>query len=97
LKGAFLISLESELFDDSAHALYLSNPKAIVGKGADTVQLADPSGRLFTMYRDVPDGAMSEITDGPFTLGSGQSVPEMGSVFACPVECRWEDLFTALV
>jgi hypothetical protein len=65
----------------------------VAGDVGDRVaQLTDDEGRLFTLDERVPEGADSEVREGPFIAADGVRLPDMDVVIACPFECRWADL-----
>lgn len=96
MKGAFLVATTAELFDHLTEAMQQVTRSA-TSVAAGAAQYVDPSGRLFTVYAPVEEPHRWEVREGPFTLQSGSAIPDMSTVSACPVECRWEDLFAGLV
>jgi hypothetical protein len=65
----------------------------VAGDVGDRVaQLTDDEGRLFTLDERGPEGADSEVREGPFIAADGVRLPDMDVVIACPFECRWADL-----
>jgi hypothetical protein len=68
---------------------------ASVAETTGTVQYTDARGRLFTVESDA--GPEFDYRQGPFTAADpSQALPDMATVTAVDVECRWEDLFARL-
>lgn len=97
MSGGFLIALDGGLYHRVAAALVeLGGTAAIDELGGGVVQLADTTGRLFTLYERIPDGTEWEVRDGLFTVAEGVQPPDMQRVTACPFECCWPDLVARL-
>ena len=97
MSGGFLVARDRGLYDRAAQVLVaLGAVSANDDLGGGVVQFTDDSGRLFTLYERVPDGADWEVREGPFTPAQGVQAPDMQLVIACPFECRWPDLVALL-
>jgi hypothetical protein len=96
VKGAFLISDDSNLFRDARAVLLKLGAKSSDDSGG-VAQLRDEAGRLFTIFGRIPAESEWEVREGPFEVGSGSGIPDMATVTACAIECRWEDLFATVV
>src|SRR5262245_40946556 len=93
MRGGFLLENDPVLFARSAAVLTeLGAIQRDDDIGGSVMQLADSSGRLFTPYECVPEGAEWEVRTGPFMLVPLVQAPDMNHVVACPFECRWPDL-----
>ncbi|XBB67862.1 hypothetical protein ABFU82_00730 [Nocardioides sp. WV_118_6] len=83
MKGGFFVAGDAGLYQRAeAVLLGLGAVKAQDSDGA-VVQLADPEGRLLTLFERAPAG-----TEWEYDI----ALPGGPTVVACPFECRWVDL-----
>ncbi len=76
MSGGFLVALDSGLYRRAASALVeFGGVLGVDDPGGGVAQLADNSGRLFTLYERVPDGTEWEVRDGTFTAAPGVQPP----------------------
>lgn len=95
MKSAFLISEGPGLFVEIRDALMRTGSASLNDDGY-FVQFNDGQGRLLSVVgHDTPETEW-EFRDGPFVLRNNASLPDMQSISACLVECRWEDLFASV-
>ncbi|MFE0642644.1 hypothetical protein ACFW2Y_13665 [Streptomyces sp. NPDC058877] len=92
MKGAYLISTSTDLFDKIHSILLEVGAKA----AADVVQLDDGQGHLFTVYEADPSLDW-DWREGPFSLRREVQMPDLAGAVACMVECRWEAMFARVV
>jgi hypothetical protein len=95
VKGAFLLSEDRQLFAELCDVLVRIGAEYTADD--DVLQLRDDRGRLLTVIGRVEPEFEWEFRQGPFTLEGNAWLPDMSSVTACIVECRWEDLFASVV
>lgn len=91
MKGVLLVSTEPDLANLALEVL------RGVGAGVapdGMAQLQDERGRLFTMFIDTGD---DEWRHEPVTPACDGPQPDLETASACWIECRWEEMFTALV
>lgn len=96
MKGAFLLSESQSLFSDACAALVRRGATYAEGDGG-VAQYRDAEGRLFTLFGTVDPEFDWEFREGPFSLAGQAVMPDMSTVTACSVECRWEELFAVVV
>jgi len=94
MKGAFLVSDDSELYEEVRDALLRSGAAAAAG---DVVQLRDEKGNLLTVYGQLPSATEWEWREGSITRRSASDAPNMATATACWVECRSEEAFSLIV
>lgn len=93
MKGAFLVSASTQLFDVVRRVL--------VGLGGtyypedDAVQLRDELGNLFTVFDNAEPAY--EYRDGPLVGAPGFQLPDLHDKIGLAVECRNERHFAMLV
>jgi hypothetical protein len=92
MKSAFLIAFSDNLFEDVGAFLHAEGAFYDPGRVA---QFRDQNHRFFTVFPWV--GPESEVRIGPFVSADGSPIPDMSSISACIIECRWEDLFVTYV
>jgi hypothetical protein len=97
MKGAYLISLDQGFFREIVALLAEEGARYPLGEDP-VVQLVDGAGRLFTVFGEYEDRYFLEDWGGPLRpAGDGVVIPDLRAVVVCSVECRWEDLFVAVV
>lgn len=70
-------------------------PAASVAEADGFVQYTDAQHRMFTVQAD--PGPEFDYREGPFSAAApDRPLPDMATVTAVAVECRWEDLFARL-
>jgi hypothetical protein len=89
VKGAFLVSTSSHLFDTVTDVLVKLGGKYYPDDGA--VQLRDELGNLFTVFDNAEPA--DEYRSGPFTGAPGVEIPDLSVMFGVAVECRNEQYF----
>lgn len=92
MRGGFLVAQDVSLYSRAAQTLRRIGAVTAADSFGSMTQFTDDSGRLFTLYENVPDGADWEVREGPFSFAPGVQPPDMHLVTACPFECRWPDL-----
>ncbi len=97
VKSAFLLAEAADPFDTARASLQSSELAPSLAVGSDFLQLQDRSGRYFTVFGDLNPSLDWEFRDGPHIRAEGVRLPDMAAVSACFVECRWEDLFVAVI
>lgn len=93
MKGAYLVAHQPDLFQIVSRVLV--DRGAVSDPAGGITQYTDPRGRLFTAEAD--PGPEFDYRDPPFiAAAAGQPQPDMSTVTAISVDCRWEDLFVQL-
>ncbi|MCO7239092.1 hypothetical protein [Aeromicrobium sp. CnD17-E] len=90
MKGAFLLALDPDLFEQAASVLVALGGERSPGGTDRVVQMPAPRGQFFTLFADLPPETVWEVREGPFELREGVVAPDMSLVHACPFECADE-------
>jgi hypothetical protein len=90
VKGATLVSRRPDLLGRAVAALEDGELELASGEGV--IQVRDQSDRLLTMYDNAePNWEWQETANG------GSRIEGVDEMYGYAVECRWEDLFVAVV
>lgn len=93
MKGAFLLSESSRLFDDAKQVLVRLGARC--SSDGAVVQLRDDAGQYFTLFNKAePEW---EYKEAPLTAAPGVELPDVSKMKGLAVECRSETQFASLV
>src|ERR1700689_1684483 len=93
MKGAFLLSESSRLFDDAKQVLVRLGARC--SNDGAVVQLRDDAGQYFTLFNKAePEW---EYKEAPLSAAPGVELPDVSKMKGLAVECRSETQFASLV
>lgn len=93
--GGYIVAYSNGLYGRAATKLLkLGGIQATAALGGAVVQLADSTGRLFTLYERVAPGTDWDLFNEPLTATHGVHLPDPTRMVVCPFDCRWPDLLT---